>query len=146
MASPRASKRPGSRDALPEGTGGLIGISTSGFLRAHCNALVTSRLARRLREAGDATFSAYLSRVFDDAAERQVAIDLLTTNETYFFREPAHFDFRQRLPDAHHRVTGDGRQQAVHPRLERARALGLGEIGCDRADDWHHRCFREQRD
>jgi DNA segregation ATPase FtsK/SpoIIIE, S-DNA-T family len=34
--------RPGSRDALPEGTGGLIGISTSGFLRAHCNALVTS--------------------------------------------------------------------------------------------------------
>jgi S-DNA-T family DNA segregation ATPase FtsK/SpoIIIE len=34
--------RPGTRDALPEGTGGLIGISASGFLRAHCNALVTS--------------------------------------------------------------------------------------------------------
>ncbi len=34
--------RPGSRDALPEGTGGLIGISASGFLRAHCNALLTS--------------------------------------------------------------------------------------------------------
>src|SRR5947209_15224138 len=34
--------RPGSADALPEGTGGLIGISASGFLRSHCNALVTS--------------------------------------------------------------------------------------------------------
>ena len=34
--------RPGSNDSLPEGTGGLIGISASGFLRSHCNALVTS--------------------------------------------------------------------------------------------------------
>jgi S-DNA-T family DNA segregation ATPase FtsK/SpoIIIE len=34
--------RPGLRDALPEGTGGLIGIGTAGFLRSHCNALVTS--------------------------------------------------------------------------------------------------------
>jgi S-DNA-T family DNA segregation ATPase FtsK/SpoIIIE len=34
--------RPGSPDALPEGTGGLIGIGASGFLRAHCNTLVTS--------------------------------------------------------------------------------------------------------
>ena len=36
--------RPGSADALPEGTGGLIGIGTSGFLRAHCNGLVTSMI------------------------------------------------------------------------------------------------------
>jgi chemotaxis receptor (MCP) glutamine deamidase CheD len=28
-----------------------------------------------------------------DAGERQIAVDLLTTNETYFFREPKHFDF-----------------------------------------------------
>src|SRR5436853_1824216 len=34
--------RPGTREGLPEGTGGLIGISASGFLRSHCNALVTS--------------------------------------------------------------------------------------------------------
>ena len=25
--------------------------------------------------------------------ELQVALDLLTTNETYFFREPKHFEF-----------------------------------------------------
>ncbi|MGY4516083.1 CheR family methyltransferase [Lysobacter sp. HA18] len=67
--------------------------ATGIHLTAAKKTLVTSRLARRLREAGDATFSAYLSRVFDDSAERQVAIDLLTTNETYFFREAAHFDF-----------------------------------------------------
>jgi chemotaxis protein methyltransferase CheR len=29
----------------------------------------------------------------DGIAERQISIDLLTTNETYFFREPKHFDF-----------------------------------------------------
>lgn len=55
--------------------------------------LVTSRLARRLRETGAGTFNAYLKRLAGDAAERQIAIDLLTTNETYFFREPAHFRF-----------------------------------------------------
>lgn len=59
--------------------------------------LVTSRLARRLRERQCASFGAYLRLVEHDAAERQLAVDLLTTNETYFFREPKHFDFLQRL-------------------------------------------------
>jgi S-DNA-T family DNA segregation ATPase FtsK/SpoIIIE len=34
--------RPGAANSLPEGTGGLIGIGTAGFLHSHCNALVTS--------------------------------------------------------------------------------------------------------
>ena len=34
--------RPGSTDTLPEGTGGLVGIGMSGFLRSHCNGLTTS--------------------------------------------------------------------------------------------------------
>lgn len=59
--------------------------------------LVTSRLAKRLRERGCAGYGPYLRLVQEDATERQVAIDLLTTNETYFFREPSHFDFLQRL-------------------------------------------------
>lgn len=59
--------------------------------------LVTSRLARRLRETSADTFTEYLRLLAADANERQVALDLLTTNETYFFREPRHFDFLQRL-------------------------------------------------
>jgi chemotaxis methyl-accepting protein methylase len=32
----------------------------------------------------------------DAHAEFQVAVDLLTTNETYFFREPAHFELLEK--------------------------------------------------
>ncbi|GAB6196970.1 CheR family methyltransferase [Lysobacter xanthus] len=68
-------------------------------LNASKKTLVTSRLARRLRETGSAGFAGYLRLIETDASERQVAIDLLTTNETYFFREAAHFDFlAARLP------------------------------------------------
>ncbi len=56
--------------------------------------LVRSRLARRLRELGVATVAEYVARVRDDASgrERDQMVDLLTTNTTHFFREPAHFD------------------------------------------------------
>lgn len=56
-------------------------------------ALVRGRLTRRLSATGVNTFAAYHELIRRDAAERQNAIDLLTTNETYFFREPKHFDF-----------------------------------------------------
>jgi hypothetical protein len=32
----------------------------------------------------------------DDAGEFQMAVDLLTTNETYFFREPAHYELLEK--------------------------------------------------
>jgi chemotaxis protein methyltransferase CheR len=57
-------------------------------------ALVTGRLARRLRHHGCASYAEYFKLLsFPGSAEAAVAIDLLTTNETYFFREPNHFDF-----------------------------------------------------
>lgn len=59
--------------------------------------LVTSRLAKRLREHQLGTYTQYLRMLVDSAEERQAAIDLLTTNETYFFRETPHFDFLARL-------------------------------------------------
>jgi chemotaxis protein methyltransferase CheR len=55
--------------------------------------LVAGRLAKRLRHFGLESYRAYFARLQQDAAERQMAVDLLTTNETYFFREPRHFEF-----------------------------------------------------
>lgn len=57
--------------------------------------LVSSRLAKRVRHFGLNNFGAYYKLIQspEHAQEQQVAIDLLTTNETHFFREPKHFDF-----------------------------------------------------
>ncbi|PCK07125.1 MAG: SAM-dependent methyltransferase [Alteromonadaceae bacterium] len=57
--------------------------------------LVSSRLNKRLRHYNLSSFQQYYDIVMSSPAdgERQVATDLLTTNETYFFREPKHFDF-----------------------------------------------------
>lgn len=54
--------------------------------------LITSRLSSRIQRLGLAGFEEYVDLISgDDGGEFQMAIDLLTTNETYFFREPAHF-------------------------------------------------------
>ncbi|MGR9014352.1 MAG: CheR family methyltransferase [Gammaproteobacteria bacterium] len=62
--------------------------------------LVASRLAKRLHYYGLANYGEYFQMITaaNGQAELQVAVDLLTTNETHFFREPKHFDFlRQRI-------------------------------------------------
>ncbi len=57
--------------------------------------LVGGRLARRIQHYRLGSYSEYFQLLTSTKmpAEMQVAIDLLTTNETYFFREPKHFDF-----------------------------------------------------
>jgi chemotaxis protein methyltransferase CheR len=55
-------------------------------------ALVAGRLARRVQHHGLRGFHAYFEHLHRDTAEHQIAIDLLTTNETHFFREPRHFE------------------------------------------------------
>lgn len=57
-------------------------------------ALVSGRLAKRLHARRLGTFTDYFRLLSsgDEADEVQTAVDLLTTNETYFFREPKHFD------------------------------------------------------
>lgn len=57
--------------------------------------LVASRLMKRLRHYGLNSFGDYYSLIDDNENEneRQITIDLLTTHETYFFREDAHFSF-----------------------------------------------------
>ena len=56
-------------------------------------ALVSGRLAKRLAECGVDSYGAYfrLLQSGEEPDEVQQAIDLLTTNETYFFREASHF-------------------------------------------------------
>jgi chemotaxis protein methyltransferase CheR len=60
-------------------------------------ALIQSRLSTRLRELGLDDFSSYwrILKQTDNTAERQKAINLLSTNETYFYREPEHFSWLQ---------------------------------------------------
>lgn len=61
-------------------------------------ALVASRLARRLKQHGLRSYGEYFRLVQESVEEQAIAIDLLTTNETYFFREPKHFDYlRERI-------------------------------------------------
>lgn len=59
--------------------------------------LVSSRLSPRIQRLGLGGFEDYVDLITSgrDQGELQVAIDLLTTNETYFFREPAHFELLQ---------------------------------------------------
>lgn len=56
--------------------------------------LVCGRLAKRLQHCQVRNYGEYFSILSSGHApdEVQVAVDLLTTNETYFFREPRHFD------------------------------------------------------
>lgn len=65
-------------------------------------ALVCGRLAKRLHHHGLDSYGDYLQllRSGDAAAEVQTAVDLLTTNETYFFREPKHFELLRKLASA----------------------------------------------
>lgn len=62
-------------------------------------ALISGRLSKRLQVHDLEDFSAYYKLLSSGRAEEevQIAIDLLTTNETYFFREPKHFELLERL-------------------------------------------------
>jgi chemotaxis protein methyltransferase CheR len=64
--------------------------------------LVSSRLAGRVRARDLPSFGDYFRLITSggEAQEMQTAVDLLTTNETYFFREPKHFEFLHKLLSA----------------------------------------------
>ena len=59
--------------------------------------MASGRIRRRLNATGEPSFGAYLERVRNDPEERGRMIDEITTNETYFFREHAHFEFLERV-------------------------------------------------
>ena len=65
-------------------------------------ALVCGRLAKRLQANELSNYTEYFELLSSGkaATEVQTAVDLLTTNETYFFREPKHFDLLRSLATA----------------------------------------------
>ena len=67
-----------------------IGLS----FNASKKSLIQSRLVPRIMKLGLNGFADYIALLDDvaEASEFQMAVDLLTTNETYFFREPKHYD------------------------------------------------------
>ena len=69
----------------------IAGISLNDSKRE----LLVGRLTKRLRHHALTSFASYyrLLATGEYAEELQIMVDLLTTNETYFFREPGHFAF-----------------------------------------------------
>ncbi len=70
--------------------------------------MLQSRLQRRLRDMKMSSYEEYCDFVFSkegEAMELVHMIDVVTTNKTDFFREPAHFDFLKNtvLPDFIHK-------------------------------------------
>ena len=78
----------------------LAGISLSDAKKV----LLVGRLGKRLKANGIGTFSEYYKLVtgIDGTAETQTMVDLLTTNETYFFREEKHFEYLSQQVLARH--------------------------------------------
>jgi chemotaxis protein methyltransferase CheR len=70
-------------------------------LGEHKQALVASRLQRLAQDAGEPDLDSYVQKMVQGGApaeEMTRLVDRLTTNETYFFREPQHFnDLAERL-------------------------------------------------
>ncbi|MBN6151482.1 protein-glutamate O-methyltransferase CheR [Xanthomonas sp. AmX2] len=66
-------------------------------------AMLCGRLGKRLKAHSLQTYTQYMKLLEsrEGSAEVQTAIDLLTTNETYFFREPKHFDLLRKLASEH---------------------------------------------
>jgi chemotaxis protein methyltransferase CheR len=73
----------------------------AGLLTPTCLASAQEGIDRAMARAGLSDFGLYLARLAEDAAAMDDLLVELTIGETYFFRNPEHFDYlrRQVLPD-----------------------------------------------
>ena len=104
MNAPQTSFGPGFAGTLPGISPGIYGErdfhAVAEIVRAEAGIvlppgkamLVYSRLAPLVRESGRGTFAAYLEVVRAEPAERRKAVNALTTNHTFFYREAHHFE------------------------------------------------------
>lgn len=74
---------------------GLIRKTAGIHLASTKKPLLCGRLAKRLRSRSISSFGDYYALITsgNEPAELETCVNLLTTNETYFFREARHFDF-----------------------------------------------------
>lgn len=86
--------------------------------------LVYSRLAPLVRGVGCQTFAAYLRRLRGDGAEQKRLVAALTTNHTFFFREPHHFDHLAQVA-----------RPALVDRLQGGGPVRLWSAGCSSGEE-----------
>lgn len=107
-------------------------------------ALVSGRLAKRLQQFELDSYGEYFKLLSSGQvpAEVQVAVDLLTTNETYFFREPKHFELlRELATKARTNVAGSRSQtfrvwSAAASTGEEAYSIAMVLADCAATDQW----------
>jgi chemotaxis protein methyltransferase CheR len=102
-------------------------------------ALVTGRLTKRLEVHGLESFGDYFKLLSSEQHpdEIQIAVDLLTTNETYFFREIKHFEFmRTQVLAARSRPTPYRVWSAASSSGEEAYSMAMVLADCMQTTPW----------
>jgi len=102
-------------------------------------ALVSGRLSKRLQQCCVNSYGEYFRLLTsgDMPAEVQTALDLLTTNETYFFREQKHFDFlREQALAAHKRAQALRVWSAASSTGEEAYSIAMVLADCLGSTPW----------
>lgn len=105
----------------------LINRQAGIWLGAHKKALLVGRLARRLRDLEIESFERYYLLVKSSSEECSAMLDLIATNETYFFREPQQFKFLEET------VVPEWKQEADGGR--RSRNLNVWSAGCSSGEE-----------
>jgi chemotaxis protein methyltransferase CheR len=102
-------------------------------------ALVMCRLGKRLAQHQLASFGAYFNFLMSGQHpdEVQTAVDLLTTNETYFFREIKHFDFlREQALTVRNRASPYRVWSAASSSGEEAYSIAMVLADCLQSTPW----------
>ena len=105
----------------------LVHTESGIWLGEHKKMLLSGRLAKRLRQLELESFESYYYIVKRDAKERWAMLDLLTTNETHFFRDPEQFRHLEQV------VISEWKRQADAGK--RARMLNIWSAGCSSGEE-----------